>query len=129
MYIIYTTTYVCKQSCGFIINGVIVKDEENANYYPARRYLSSFLTYYAIQKWQKPTIEQIIFLFYLVARYMVSFHGHSKSSSYNFSKHTYKNSSVAYNLPDFQNKWEKKKSYPLHMKLDNLILLNEASKF
>ena len=31
--------YLCVQteSCGFIINGVIVKDEENANYYPARR--------------------------------------------------------------------------------------------
>ena len=39
VYIIYTTTYVCKQSCGFIINGVIVKDEENANYYPARCYI------------------------------------------------------------------------------------------
>ena len=30
--------YLCVQteSRGFIINGVIVKDEENANYYPAR---------------------------------------------------------------------------------------------
>ena len=26
------------ESCGFIINIVIVKDEENPNYYPARRY-------------------------------------------------------------------------------------------
>ena len=35
----YTTSYLCVQteSYGFIINGVIVKDEENANYYPARR--------------------------------------------------------------------------------------------
>ena len=32
--------YLCVQteSCGFIFNGIIVKDEENANYYPARRY-------------------------------------------------------------------------------------------
>ena len=39
VYIIYTTSYLCVQteSCGFIINGVTVKDEENANYYPARR--------------------------------------------------------------------------------------------
>ena len=29
------------ESCGFIINGVIVKDEENVNYYPARRYMNS----------------------------------------------------------------------------------------
>ena len=37
---IYNYNYLCVQteSCGFIINGVIVKDEENANYYPARRY-------------------------------------------------------------------------------------------
>ena len=35
VYIIYTTTYVCKQrvvALLIIINGVIVKDEENANY-------------------------------------------------------------------------------------------------
>ena len=36
--IIYDYLCVQKESCGFIINGVIVKDEENANYYPARRY-------------------------------------------------------------------------------------------
>ena len=29
------------ESCSFIIIGVIVKDEENANYYPARRYIES----------------------------------------------------------------------------------------
>ena len=40
VYIIYTTTYVCKQRVVALLlaNGVIVKDEENANYYPARRY-------------------------------------------------------------------------------------------
>ena len=31
------------ENCGFIINGVIVKDEENANYYRARRYLISYI--------------------------------------------------------------------------------------
>ena len=38
--------YLCVQteSCGFIINGVIVKDEENANYYPARRYSESLIS-------------------------------------------------------------------------------------
>ena len=30
------------ENCGFIINGAIVKDEENANYYPARRYKNAF---------------------------------------------------------------------------------------
>ena len=50
VYIIPIYDYLCVQteSCGFIINEVIVKDEENANYYPARRYLI-----YCAQKPQK----------------------------------------------------------------------------
>ena len=55
--------YLCVQteSCGFIINGVIVKDEENANYYPARRYISHSYSRFVLLLGQLMSCLEIVY--------------------------------------------------------------------